>query len=123
MKLSEMLEIRDSRVNLQAFLHFSEQVELQNLLFIDNVSKYSWLELCNTVLSMYKDNMITNKTVSKYFEKLAQANTRFKIERWRYDSNTKSLLEWEKELDCYLYVNNCTLSEYRQLVKECRYIN
>ena len=35
MKLAEMLEIRDNRVNLQGFLHYSEQNFIQNLLDID----------------------------------------------------------------------------------------
>ena len=35
MKLAEMSEIRDNRVNLQGFLHYSEQNFIQNLLDID----------------------------------------------------------------------------------------
>ena len=117
MKLAEMLEIRDNRVNLQCFLHYSEQNFIQNLLDVDFHVEPSFIDICNIVLSMYTNKAISNKAASKCFEILAQANPRFKTERYRYDSSYKTLYKYSKEHDIYLFYSKCSVQEYYALVK------
>ena len=112
-----MLEIRDNRVNLQGFLHYSEQNFIQNLLDVDFHVEPSFIDICNIVLSMYTNKAISNKAASKCFEILAQANPRFKTERYRYDSSYKTLYKYSKEHDIYLFYSKCSVQEYYALVK------
>ena len=118
MKLTEMLEIRDNRVNLQGFLHYSEQNFIQNLLDIDFHVAPSFIDICNLVLSMYTNKAISNKAASKCFEILAQANTSFKTKRYRYDSAYKTLYKYSKEHNAYLFYSKCSVQKYNALVKK-----
>ena len=117
MKLSEMIEIRDNRENLQGFLHYSEQIALQNLLNIEQMSKLSFVQCCNRVLFAYKEKKISNKTASKCFEILDNSNKEFKIELYRYDSAFKTLYKYSKQHGAYLYYSKCSTQEYNVLVK------
>ena len=113
MKLAEMLEIRDNRVNLQGFLHYSEQNFIQNLLDIDFHVAPSFIDICNIVLSMYTNKAISNKAASKCFEILAQANPRFKTECYRYNENTQELYKYSFNYDCYIFVDKCSKKVYK----------
>lgn len=118
MKLSEMLEIQDNRQNSLGFLHFSEQIVLQNLLNVEHIDKHCFVDCCNIVLSMYKDKVISNKIASKCFEILSQANINFKTERYRYDSAYKTLYKYSKEHDSYLfYLVDCSMQTYNTIIK------
>lgn len=78
MKLTEMKNIRDSRVNLIAFLHYTDIAILNALFNGFNVNKQSFNTICNQAILLYKSKILSNKTASAIFDVLKRENTRFK---------------------------------------------
>lgn len=84
MNRTDMIYIKESRENTIGFLHYSEQVEIQNIMsdgFTTNKKGY-WA-LCDDVLSAYDEKWISNKKASKVFEILMSANDCVRLESHR----------------------------------------
>ena len=113
-----MLAIKNSRENLQAFLHFSDIAKIyalsNNLL---NPDKLSFYTISDKVINLYKDKQITNKQATGIFNILSGENTMFKTEKFRQDGYG-NILKYSAEHDAYLFYCKGGNKELNKLIKQ-----
>lgn len=113
-----MLSIKNSRYNLQAFLHMSDIAAIQklsnNLLNPDKLCFYS---VCDSVIDLYKDKQITNKQATNIFNILMMQNTMFKKEQFRQDGYN-NILRYSVGYNAYLFYCNGGNKELNKLIEQ-----
>jgi len=118
MKFQRMLDIKNCRHNLQAFLHITDIAAIQklsnNLLNPDKLSFYS---VCDGVISLYKTKQITNKQAANIFNILMRQNTMFKTEKFRQDGYG-NILQYSTEHKAYLFYCKGGNKELNKLIKQ-----
>jgi len=118
MKFQRMLDIKNCRHNLQAFLHITDIAAIQklsnNLL---NPDKLCFYIVCDNVISLYKTKQITNKQAANIFNILMRQNTMFKTEQFRQDGYG-NILQYSAEHNAYLFYCKGGNKELNKLIKQ-----
>lgn len=116
MKTSEMIEIKNSRINVTAFLHFTEIKLLDEQLdqwYSVSESKPSFHRLCDEIISLYRDKKISNKKASKIFEVLISIMIPLRKESHRFDNG--KIYEYSAEHRAYLFLKKGSYKEFTKL--------
>jgi len=109
MNIQQMTHIKNCRENLVGFLHFTDILNINELLKSD-ISQLNFYDICDLTISKYQKREISEKTASQVFEILMTENISFRTNKYRLDKN--KLFEYSESHNAYLYVRTMSKQEF-----------
>lgn len=109
-----MKEIKSCRENLVNFLPITTMEKLNDLLKYNyNVNKQSFDDICDNVLRLYNEKLITNTVASKVFDILAYTNVSIKINSHRFEHG--KIYKYDSNSKTYVFTQMGTIKEFNAL--------
>lgn len=118
MEKAEMIEAMVCRKNVTDFLDDDEiaQIEANGV----HAHGRSFDEIAQDTLSLLDCDAISNTSAAAVFKILMYANKSFRTERFRFNSNSHELYEFDELCEGYVLINpDASYEEYMRLVNTC----
>lgn len=106
----QLLKCTESRENAIDFLHFSEILQLNDMLLVDVGSK-----TFDEIVSLIKNNSGTNKVKKAALLIILEANRLIKTERYRYENG--SVFEYNKHHNAYIFSEKMSKTNFNKMVR------
>lgn len=115
--MKQLLARAECRVNMSAYLHISEIIELRDLLGED-ISKLSFKEAVNKV----REHPVKAANRRRAMEILVNANDSIRTERFRYDNG--KVFQYDADQRAYIFVARLSRVAFNELVsRKGKYID